>query len=114
MPAADSAAPKVPPEGTLAAGGMAGPSSTATGSTSAAAAVSAPSPGSAPSSASKPPAAGISDEARAQVERQLEAEASSSSRPRTRLTRLVEEVEAFRISGKEMKIRNEEKAKLQV
>ena len=35
-------------------------------------------------------------------------------RPRTRITRLVEEVETFRKNGKELSIRNEEKAKLQV
>ena len=54
----------------------------------------------------------VSEETKAKVAKQMEAE--SSSRPRSRLTRLVEEVEAFRNNGKEVKIRNEEKAKLQV
>ena len=41
-------------------------------------------------------------------------EAEAAVRPRTRITRLVEEVETFRKNGKELSIRNEEKAKLQV
>ena len=41
-------------------------------------------------------------------------EAEAAERPRTRITRLVEEVETFRKTGKELSIRNEEKAKLQV